>query len=66
MVQRSEQPRFALEAGQFLRMLGELFRKDFNRDFATELGVASTVDFAHATRTDLREDLVLAEFGSGL
>ena len=38
------------------------FLKDFDGDFATELGVSGFVDFAHAAGTEKRHYLVCPEF----
>ncbi len=46
-------------------MLRELFGKDFDRDFTPEFRVPSPVDFAHPTRTDGGEDLVITQLGVG-
>ena len=58
MVQRGEQPRLSVEAGQLLRMLCELFGQYFDGDFSPELAVPGAVDLSHATRTDGGENLV--------
>ena len=65
MVQRREKLRLPLEPGKPLLVLGELFWKNFNGDVASELGVPSTVDLAHTTRTDEGNDLVRTEPCSG-
>ena len=65
MVQRGEKPRFTLEAGQLLRMLRELFGKDFNGDFAPEPAVPGAVDFAHATGTEGANDVVGSKARTG-
>ena len=47
MIQGSEQPRFPLEASQFVGMLRKLPWKDFDGDVASEPGVPSAVDLTH-------------------
>jgi hypothetical protein len=49
MVQGGEKLGFALKAGKFLRMLRELFGKDFDGDFTPELGVPGAVHLAHTS-----------------
>jgi len=65
VVQRCQKMRFPLEASEPLRVLGEIVGKDFDGDFAPELGVAGAVDPAHAASTERREDLETTEAGSG-
>ena len=48
MIQRGQQPRFALEAGEPLGIDREQARKDLDRDVAPELRVARAIDLAHA------------------
>src|SRR5215510_6646517 len=38
-----------------------MFRKDFDRDIAAELRIASAIDFAHATAADLFDDPVIGK-----
>jgi hypothetical protein len=40
-------------------------RQHFDGDIAAELGIAGAAHFAHAARTDLREDLVGSETSPG-
>ena len=44
MVERGQDLRFALEARQSLRIGGEDFRQDFERNVAIQLRVAGAVD----------------------
>ena len=60
VIQTREKPRFALEPGKPLGIFGELGREYFDGDIAPELGVARTVDLAHATGTEQRFDFVLS------
>ena len=65
MIERGKKPRFPLETGQLLRMLRELFGKDFDGDFTPELSVPGAVDLAHSARTDGGEDLVGSKARTG-
>ena len=47
-------------------ILGESWRKNFDGNRTIQTGVSSTVDFAHAARTERRKDLVRAEFGASV
>ncbi len=47
-------------SGQPLRVLGELLRQHLDGDFTAQVGILSTVDFAHAAFTDLLKNLVMA------
>ena len=49
---------FSLEPSEPFLISGKGFRKDFDRDFAAELGVAGTVDLSHTARTNRGKDLV--------
>ncbi len=64
VIQLREQLRFTLEPIQTLFVAGELFGKDFDGDVASEFGVASTINLAHAAGTDGFEDFVGAELGT--
>src|SRR5258707_6683351 len=61
MVEGAHGLRFLLEALEALRVRGRVFGQDLDRDFAGEAGIASTVDLAHASRPEEREDLVGTE-----
>ena len=58
VIQRGEDPRLALEAGQALRVARELARQDLDRDLATEFDVARPVHFAHAARAEQRFEAI--------
>ena len=49
---------FTAEAGQPLRVAGEMFRKDLDGDGPSETSVGSLVDFAHPARTDKADYLI--------
>ena len=54
MVERGEQPRFALEAREPIRdRCANDARQDLDRDVAPQLRVAGAVDLAHAARAEL-------------
>jgi hypothetical protein len=59
--ERRDRPGFSLEARERGRVGGEPLRQDLDRDVAFELGVPRSVDFAHPTCAERREDLVRAE-----
>ena len=64
MVQRGEHLCLALEAGQPIRVPRERERQHLERDVPVETRVAGTVDLAHATRPQRRDDLVGTETGT--
>ena len=57
--------RFALEPRETLGILRERVGQDLERDVAVELGIARTIDFAHAACAQEREDFIRAEVGPG-
>jgi hypothetical protein len=65
MVQRGEKPSFSLEASELLRMLLELFGKDFDGHFTPELCVPGAVDLTHTPGPQRREDLIGSELLAG-
>ena len=65
MVQRGEDLRFAIEAGEAVGVAGEGSGKNFDSGVAVELGIAGAVDFAHAAGAERREDFVMGEFVAG-
>ena len=65
MVQRGEDFRFTLKAGDSLRVCGERLRQDLDGDIAIELRVARSVHLAHAAFADVRGDFVNAEACAG-
>ena len=58
MIERREDLRFALEAGETIGIVGEDVRKDLDRDVALQLRVARAIDLAHAARAERSDDLV--------
>src|SRR4029078_9371951 len=65
MVQRCEDLRLPLEAGEAIRIVGEGIGEDFQRDVAIQLCVAGAIHLAHAARTEGGEDFVRAEMSAG-
>ena len=66
VVERRQDLRFALEAGQPFGVVHEGVGQDLQRDIAVQLGITGLVHFAHAACTDGGEDFVGAEGGAGL
>ena len=63
LAQRNQfSPRFSLKPIQSLLVLGELFRKDFDRDVSAEFRIPRSVDLAHTAFADGLENLVMGEF----
>ena len=54
----------ALEARERIRIVGKRRREDLDRDVAAKAGVLGTVDLAHATRSEGRNDLVSPKSGA--
>ena len=52
---------FLREPPEPVRIRGEVGRKDLDRDFAAERGIARAIDLAHPARTERREDLAASE-----
>ena len=61
MVEGRENLRFALEADQTVRVLGEERREDLDRNVAIELAVARAVDVAHPATAKEVHDRIRAE-----
>ena len=61
MVEGRENPGFALEADQTVRVLGEERREDLDRHVAIELAVARAVDIAHPATAKEVHDRIRAE-----
>jgi hypothetical protein len=61
MVERRQHTRFALKARDTVGIGDKVRRQHLDRDIASELGVARTVDLAHSARTQAADDLVHAE-----
>lgn len=55
----------ALEPQPRLGIAGQLLPQHLDRHLPSKAGVAATIDFAHATRAERRNDLVRAEAGTG-
>src|SRR5215472_5137914 len=64
MAERREDLRFALEPRHAICIARESFGKNLDRYVATELGIASTIDLTHPTRTNSASYFVRAEFCS--
>src|SRR5436190_5395028 len=64
MVERGQQSRLALKAGQSIAVAGELVRQDFNGYRAAQLRIAGTIDLAHAADAEQGRDLEHAQAGT--
>ena len=64
MIQRGEDLRFALEAGEAIGIAGEGIRQNLERDVAIQLRIARAIHLAHAAGAKGREDFVRAEAGA--
>jgi hypothetical protein len=58
VVERREDLRFSLEAGEPIGIGGEGVWQDFQRDIAIQLRIARAIDLAHAPRTESGENFV--------
>ena len=65
MVEGGNRPRLAFKPFPEVRVRRDIRRQDFDRDAAIQACVARFVDFAHAARTDERDDFVRAETSAG-
>ena len=63
MVQRGEDFRFPLEAGEAFGIVGKEIRQDLEGDFTVQCGIAGPIDLAHATGPKGGEDLVRCRGG---
>ena len=61
MVQRRRGPSFAAEAGQRLRVSGNVFGQELERDEAAKLGVFGLVDHTHPAAAELFDDAVVRD-----
>ena len=61
VIERGKDFRFALEAGDAIRIRREQFGQDLQRYVASELRVPSTIDFAHPAGAEGGEDFVRAD-----
>jgi hypothetical protein len=64
MIERREQPGLTAEAGAALRVGNEMRRQEFERDLATQLGVARAIHLAHAAFAERGEDSIRAEIAA--
>ena len=55
---------FSGEPGTAIRVLAQVQREEFERDFATELGIFSEVDFTHTTGTNALDDAVMPDYAA--
>ncbi len=62
---RDEDFRFALKAGQSVRIRRERWRQNLDGNLTLQLGVRRPVDLAHAAFADLRGDFVDTEADAG-
>ena len=58
VIQRGEQPRFALEACEPIGVAAQRFGKNFDGDVATELRIRRAVDLSHTAGAQRGDDLV--------
>ena len=65
VVQRGQDLRFALEACEAFGIVREGIGEDFQRDVASEPGVARPIDFSHSAFANLCEDFIDAETHAG-
>ena len=65
MIQRREQLRFALEAGQPIGIAGEEVGQNLERDVTPEPQIAGAKHFSHATGAERGDDLIGAQFRAG-
>ncbi len=61
MGQSSDGFRFPLESGEAIRVLCKLLRKNFDRNFAVQVRVASAIDLAYTAFADRGSDLIRAD-----
>ena len=65
MIQRGEDLRFTLEAGEAVRVMRKRLGQDLDRNVAIQFGIASAIHLTHPAFTDLGGDLVDAETRAG-
>ena len=65
MIERTEDPSFALEARSVVSVVRQLRRQNLDRYVTTDLRVACAVDLAHPTGAQLIEDFVVADDAHG-
>ena len=61
MVQRGQDFRFTLKAGEAIRIVGEGLRQDFERHVPIQFGISGPIHLAHAAFTDLGGDVVVGD-----
>ena len=61
VIQRGQQPRLALEAGQAVRLMRHRFGEKLQGHIAPELGVGRPIHLAHAAFADLGGDAVMGD-----
>ena len=61
MIERGEQARFALEAGQTVRVAGERLRQNLQCDVAAKLRITCAVDLSHPAGAEGALDLIRPE-----
>src|SRR5262249_9790259 len=66
MVERGQHLRFAPEPRESIRIGRDRRGEHLQRDVASELAVAGSIDFAHSTCADDGQNLVRAQMGAGL
>ena len=66
MVDLRDEPRFALEAGETIGIVGERRREDLDGDISSQAGVARTIHLAHGAVTQQTDNLICPEPVAGL
>src|SRR5678815_6127926 len=61
VIERGQEPRFALEARQPVGILRDYFGEYLEGNVTTEPGITGAIHLAHSTGADLLDDLVVAE-----
>jgi len=62
MIQRGENPRFAFESRNTIRISSEGFRKKLDGNAAAKFRIRRLIDIPHAPGTQVRVDFVMCEF----
>jgi hypothetical protein len=66
MIERRQHLRLTFEARQSIRVVGQEFGQDLDRDVAMELGVSRSIDLAHPASSQQRENFISAETIAGV
>ena len=66
MVDLRDEPRFALEAGETIGIVGERRREDLDGDVSSKASVARTIHLAHGAVTQQADNLISPEPVAGL